>query len=64
MIDADVNLKVTNKLIVAVKEKAVGSQLVDGEGTRAVVCMLGGRVFYLAPIRKLAHKKLKSLPLQ
>lgn len=31
LIDADVNLKVTNNLVAAVKEKAVGSKLVDGE---------------------------------
>lgn len=31
MIDADVNLKVTNNLIAAVKDKAVGSKLVEGE---------------------------------
>lgn len=31
MIDADVNLKVTNELVAAVKDKTVGANLVDGE---------------------------------
>lgn len=31
LLDADVNLKVTNRLIDAVKTKAVGMKLVDGE---------------------------------
>lgn len=31
LLDADVNLKVTNRLIEAVKNKAVGAKLVDGK---------------------------------
>lgn len=31
LLDADVNLKVTNQLVEAVKDKAVGMKLVDGE---------------------------------
>lgn len=31
LLDADVNLKVTNQLVDAVKSKAVGMKLVDGE---------------------------------
>lgn len=31
LLDADVNLKVTNRLVEGVKSKAVGMKLVDGE---------------------------------
>lgn len=31
LLDADVNLKVTNRLVDAVKAKAVGAKLIDGE---------------------------------
>lgn len=34
LLDADVNLKVANQLVEAVKDKAVGMKLVDGEQHR------------------------------
>lgn len=41
LLDADVNLKVTNRLVEGVKSKAVGMKLVDGE-LRMVMCGDGG----------------------
>lgn len=35
LLDADVNLKVTNRLVDAVKAKAVGMKLIDGESVDA-----------------------------
>lgn len=47
LLDADVNLKVTNTLVDAVKSKAVGMKLVDGElseqDTTGLIRGLGGR---------------------
>lgn len=36
MVDADVNLKVTNQLVAAVKAKAVGSKLIEGESQQRI----------------------------
>lgn len=40
LLDADVNLKVTNRLVDGVKEKAVGMKLIDGKSRNGFLTQL------------------------